>query len=90
MKIYVNQVCSRRVTCKRTKFNVLPQGLYTPLSGPSKPWVDISMDFVLGLSRTKKGRDSIIVMVDRFSKMRHFILCHKTDDAANIANLFFK
>jgi transposase InsO family protein len=90
MKRDVERVCSRCVTCRQAKSRVLPHGLYTPLPVPSAPWVDISMDFVLGLPRSRKGRDSIFVVVDRFSKMAHFISCHETDDATHIADLFFR
>jgi len=74
----------------KVKSKVQPHGLYTPLPIPSMPWVDISMDFVLRLPRTRKGKDSIFVVVDGFSKVAHSIPCHKVDDVTYITNLFFK
>ena len=90
MRHDVERYMQRCETCRKAKSRLNPHGLYTPVPIPTIPWEAIFMDFVLGLPRTKKERDSIFVVVDRFSKRPHFIPCHKSDDASHVADLFFR
>ena len=86
MKKDMQRINDKCITCKKAKSRTQLHGLYTSLP----TWVDISMDFILGMPMSKYDRDSIFIVVDRFSKMAHFISCHKTDDATNIVDLFFR
>ena len=84
----VEAYVKRCSTCQLSKSNHTSQGLYTPLPVPEGPWEDVSLDFMVGLPITQQQRDSIMVVVDRFSKMAHFIPCHTTHDASKIATLW--
>jgi hypothetical protein len=68
MRRDVERYVSRCTTCNKAKSRLNSHGLYMPLPIPSGPWEDISMDFVLELPRTKRGRDNIFVVVDHFLK----------------------
>jgi hypothetical protein len=48
------------------------------------------MDCVLGLPMLKSGRNSIFMVLDRLFKMTYFMSYHKTNEATNIAYLFFR
>lgn len=48
-----------------------------------------SLDFILGLSRTMRDHESILVVVDHFSKMAHFIPYTKTSVTSYVPKVFF-
>ncbi|GKA52977.1 RNA-directed DNA polymerase [Tanacetum coccineum] len=85
----VNRLLERCRTCHIAKTHSSNAGLYTPLSIPVALLEDVSLDFVLGLPRTQRAKDSVMVVVDRFSKMAHFVPCSKMFDASQVARLYF-
>jgi hypothetical protein len=56
-----------------------------PLKIPQWKWKEISMYFIVGLPITQSGYDSIWVIIDRFSKVAHFILVKTTYKRAKLA-----
>ena len=85
----VRRLIGRCSICTIGKLTKQNSGPYLPLPVPTSPLQEVSLDFILGLPRTRRQHDSILVVVDRFSKMAHFIACSKTTDAAHTAKLFF-
>ncbi|WVZ51749.1 hypothetical protein U9M48_002862 [Paspalum notatum var. saurae] len=76
-------------TCQRVKAeHQRPAGLLQPLKIPEWKWEEISMDFIVGLPRTQKGYNSIWVVVDRLTKVAHFILVNTTYLGARLAELY--
>ena len=53
------------------------------------PWKSISLDFITDLPPSK-GFDSILTVVDRFTKMAHFIPCTKAITIQETAELLMR
>ena len=55
-----------------------PSETLQPLPIPEWKWEPITIDFIVGLPRTRAGFDAIWVIVDRFTKSAHFLpVCTK-------------
>jgi hypothetical protein len=62
--------------------------LLNPLDVPMWKWESISMDFIVGLPRTPKCHDSIWVIVDRLTKVAHFIAVRNDYRVEKLAYLY--
>jgi hypothetical protein len=51
-------------------------------------WEEVGMDFITGLPRSNRGHDSIWVIVDRLTKVSHFLPVKTTDRGQNLAELY--
>ncbi|MBW0580188.1 hypothetical protein O181_119903 [Austropuccinia psidii MF-1] len=86
IKEYVSscQQCSRNKNIHHKKF-----GLLIPLPIPNGPWICLSMDFITQLPLSNSF-DSILVIVDRFSKMAFSIPTMSSITSLDLAHLFIK
>ncbi|QRV77124.1 Transposon Tf2-1 polyprotein [Ceratobasidium sp. AG-Ba] len=88
MKQQVSRFVETCETCQRSKGHkqYAPQKL---LPIPQKPWEDIAYDFIVKLPESQ-GMDSILVVIDCFSRQAHFIPCLESTNAEGAADLFIK
>jgi len=77
-------VCQRNKVIRHKKF-----GLLEPLEVPMRPWTAISIDFIVGLPKSDVYT-KIWVIVDRFSKMAHFIPLRMEEHIKELALTFVK
>ncbi|WVZ52960.1 hypothetical protein U9M48_003958 [Paspalum notatum var. saurae] len=76
-------------TCQRVKAeHQRPAGLLQPLKVAEWKWEEITIDFIMGLPRTQKGYNSIWIVVDRLTKVAHFIPVNTTYSGAKLAELY--
>ena len=66
-----------------------PAGLLQPLQLPDQKWADVSLDFIMGLPKSESGRDGILTVVDRATKMVHLIPVYQTITAAETAQVYW-
>ena len=77
-------------TCQRfNASNKKPVGELHPLPIPTQRFQDISMDFA-ALPRSTQGNDSVLVIIDRLTKLCAFIPGRKTDKAEQVAERFLQ
>ncbi|KAJ9561776.1 hypothetical protein OSB04_006936 [Centaurea solstitialis] len=80
---------SKCLTCAKVKAeHQKPSGLLQQPEIPEWKWEQISMDFVTKLPKTKKGNDTIWVIVDRLTKSAHFLPIKETYSIDKLAQLY--
>ncbi|QRV84489.1 Retrotransposable element Tf2 protein [Ceratobasidium sp. AG-Ba] len=88
LKAQVNRYVDTCEVCQRSKGykQAVP---HKALPIPERPWEDIAYDFIVKLPESK-GYDSILTVIDRFSRQAHFIPCHESTNAEQLAEIFIK
>jgi hypothetical protein len=89
MKREIAFYIARCDVCQRVKAeHQRPAGLLQPLKVPLWKCEEVGMDFITGLPTLSQGHDSIWVIVDRLTKVAHFIPVKTTDYGNRLAELY--
>jgi len=89
MKRDVVDFVARCSTCQRVRTeHQKPGGLLQPLPIPVWKWEYVTIDFIIGLSKTTKHDDGIWVVVNKLDKVAHFLAIRITFTLEQLANLY--
>ncbi|KAJ4764940.1 polyprotein [Rhynchospora pubera] len=88
LKQSVHDFVSTCTPCQLNKGEHMhPPGLLQPLPIPQEAWQSVGLDFITGLPKSK-GRDVILVFIDRFTKYGHFAALTHPFKAQDVAQVF--
>ncbi|GJS48162.1 putative reverse transcriptase domain-containing protein [Tanacetum coccineum] len=80
---------SECLTCAKVKAeHQRPSGLLQQPEIPEWKWKNITMDFITKLPRTRSGHDAIWVIVDRLTKLAHFLAIREDYSTEKLARLY--
>jgi len=87
----IAKVINKCARCAQNKSSTVPlKGMLQPLEVPEGRWQSVSMDFIVELPTTLNGDNAIFVIVDRFTKMAHFLPMKTSATAGEVARIFVK
>jgi len=90
MRETIKQYVKNCHVCQRTKVvRHAPYGLMKPNEAPNRPWKSISMDFITDLPLSE-GSDAVLIVIDRLTKMAHFIPSTKDMNARQFQETFMR
>jgi hypothetical protein len=91
MKVDIAKYVASCVICQKVKAeHKRLAGLLKPLEVPTWKWENIAMNFVVGLPHSPRGKVAIWVVIDRFTKVAHFIPMKQTSLAVDLVPLYIK
>ena len=89
MKRDVSEFVTKCMVCQKVKAeHQVPSGLLQPIKIPEWKWDQIKMDFVVGLPVTGRKHDSVWIMVDRLTKLAHFLPVRTDYSLDKLAELY--
>nr|GFA46045.1 retrotransposon protein, putative, Ty3-gypsy subclass [Tanacetum cinerariifolium] len=89
MKANIATYVSKCLTCARVKAkHQRPSGLLVQPVIPERKWDNIMMDFITKLPKTSQGFDTIWVIIDRLTKLAHFLPIRENDPLDKLARLY--
>ena len=91
MKKDIVEYVAQCLNCHQVKYKHLrPGSLLQRLQIPEWKWEHVTMDFVVGIPRTKKKFNAIWVIMDMLTKSAHFILVMTTYSSEQLAHIYIR